>query len=399
MCSSVEDTVRSARDLVRQLDDGTLPAKRALHLVDLFSELEKLAVAGRTVAAARVVETRVWRATGATSAAAWLADRAGSTLTQAAATLHAGAGLDALPATKDALLSGELSEAQTTEIAAAALADPSAESSLLCLARSEPLSVLRERARDVRAAAAGDEEATERIRRSRYFRHWTERDGAVRLEARLAPADAAPLIAEVGARAERLRRRSSEPLQAHAADALVSLVSGPAAPRSIVNVHVSAAALERGKTVAGETCRIEGIGPISVADAKRLAVAGDVRVIEMDGADVGRVSHAGRTIPTRLRTALEARDTTCAVPACSRRQGLEIDHVIPLSEGGRTSLDNLARLCRWHHAQKTHHGWRLTGEPGARRWERKPHAERRRAPADPAGARVDAFRARAGPSP
>ncbi len=86
-----------------------------------------------------------------------------------------------------------------------------------------------------------------------------------------------------------------------------------------------------------------------------------------EGVDVRAVSHFGRTIPARLRTALEARDQTCVVPGCDERDHLEIDHIAPLAEGGPTRLDNLARLCPWHHSLKTHRGWHLAGGPD--RWE------------------------------
>jgi 5-methylcytosine-specific restriction endonuclease McrA len=39
--------------------------------------------------------------------------------------------------------------------------------------------------------------------------------------------------------------------------------------------------------------------------------------------------------------------------------GLEIDHIIPFAEGGAASLENLVRLCKRHHLQKTHDGYRL----------------------------------------
>lgn len=32
-------------------------------------------------------------------------------------------------------------------------------------------------------------------------------------------------------------------------------------------------------------------------------------------------------------------------------------------------LDNLARLCSWHHYLKTHRGYRLSGGPGSWRFE------------------------------
>jgi 5-methylcytosine-specific restriction endonuclease McrA len=87
---------------------------------------------------------------------------------------------------------------------------------------------------------------------------------------------------------------------------------------------------------------------------------------------VTRVAHAGRTIPAHLRSALEARDPTCVVPGCEVRSGLEIDHIVPVSRGGWTRMDNLARLCRYHHGEKTHRGWRLEGGPGNWVWTRGP---------------------------
>jgi hypothetical protein len=45
---------------------------------------------------------------------------------------------------------------------------------------------------------------------------------------------------------------------------------------------------------------------------------------------------------------------------------LEIDHVVPLEEHGRTELDNLWRLCSHHHRLKTYEGWKVVGRNGTR---------------------------------
>ena len=63
------------------------------------------------------------------------------------------------------------------------------------------------------------------------------------------------------------------------------------------------------------------------------------------------------------------------VPWCTRpAEGCDLDHVIPYSEGGTTSSDNIANLCRRHHRLKTHHsGWGYTVlEPGTYLWH-SPH--------------------------
>ncbi len=105
-----------------------------------------------------------------------------------------------------------------------------------------------------------------------------------------------------------------------------------------------------------------------MAAARRLADDAILKVLVTDGADVKAVAHAGRTIPARLRTALQARDPVCVVPGCEVSRGLEIDHRVPLAEGGSTTLDNLARLCGWHHYLKSHRGHRLAGGPGRWSW-------------------------------
>jgi len=224
------------RQFVRQLDESTVSGSDAAKLVDQFAEVERLAVAGRTLAAARVQQTKAWRASGAPSIVAWMADHSRSSFRHAASTINMAMRLEQLPATREALVSGNLSERQASEISAAAELDPKAETGLLLMAQHEGIAALREKCRDVAAAAASDEDARERIRRSRYFKHWLEGDGALRLDARLTTDEGAPLLATIRARADALEaqaRRSgqTENSEAYAADALVSLVDGAGAPR------------------------------------------------------------------------------------------------------------------------------------------------------------------------
>ena len=87
-------------------------------------------------------------------------------------------------------------------------------------------------------------------------------------------------------------------------------------------------------------------------EALRL-LACDARVIPivMNGQgqplDVGRMT---RTIPDGLRRAIAARDLGCAHPGCARPVSwCEIHHLQPWEEGGETSLQNCAMVCRVHH--------------------------------------------------
>lgn len=80
------------------------------------------------------------------------------------------------------------------------------------------------------------------------------------------------------------------------------------------------------------------------------------------------MAHAGRSIPAHLRTALDIRDPKCIVPHCPVRHGLQRDHRDPWSATRDTSLENMARLCRWHHYMKSHLGYRYRGGPGTWQW-------------------------------
>jgi len=80
-------------------------------------------------------------------------------------------------------------------------------------------------------------------------------------------------------------------------------------------------------------------------------------------------------VPDRLAAQAAERDLTCVFPWCTRpAESCDLDHVIPYSDGGTTSSDNIATLCRRHHRLKTHHsGWGYTVlEPGCYLWS-SPH--------------------------
>ncbi len=234
----------------------------------------------------------------------------------------------------------------------------------------------------MRAAAAPNELAAyESIRRRRYFRHWIERDGAVRVDGRFTPDAGAALITAVDATCDEIVREARragtrESSAAFGADALVALATDQRGERPKAMVHVVVD--ERGG------CEIPGIGPIPRATGQMLASDAIVKAVVKQGSDIRAVAHLGRTIPAKVRTALEVRDPVCVVPGCDVRRRLEIDHYrIAFADGGRSSLDNLARLCPWHHYQKTHLGYRLSGRPGGWQWETPGDLEGARPPPDP----------------
>ena len=83
-----------------------------------------------------------------------------------------------------------------------------------------------------------------------------------------------------------------------------------------------------------------------------------------DGLPLG-VGRAMRTEPPGLRRALEARDRGCRWPGCGALPAwATAHHIRPWSQGGATSLDDLALFCHAHHHHFIHHlGWQITGTP------------------------------------
>ena len=388
---------RVAEDLRGELagfDPELVTGPDAARLLGVFADIEKLAAAGKLLAARRVESSNIWRRKGHRSAAAHVAEATGTGLGPAITALEAARRLGSLPATDEAMRKGQLSESQVKEIAGAAAVRPEAEQELVDAAGQQPMSVLKLRCRRVRATGPDQSTTYATLRRGRFLRHWTDNDGAVRFDARLTPDEGARLVSAVRDETDRLssearRAGVDEPKRALAADALVRLACGPygsgtgadpgtgsvstpggttpSGPCTMVHVRVDHAALTRGRLVGGEICEIPGIGPIPVEVARRLAVDSILSVLVTDGVDVTAVAHVGRTIPAAVRRALLERDQMCAVPGCDISEALEIDHIDPLVQGGITTLDNLVRLCHWHHYLKTHQGHRI--ERSGAGWE------------------------------
>ena len=145
-------------------------------------------------------------------------------------------------------------------------------------------------------------------------------------------------------------------------------VLGRVRSAATVIVRIDHAALVRGWRQADECCEIDGIGLVPVATVRAMMSDAFLAAVVTDGVDIRSVVHLGRAVTARQRTALVARDPKCVIPGCAVRRGLEIDHVEEWAPSRVTRVDSLARLCRYHHAQKTYEGWRLTGPPGQWTW-------------------------------
>jgi hypothetical protein len=382
------DQIRRGTALLQKgladFDPHSLTGEGAVELVRLLAEAERAVVAAKTLSARRVEETNLHKRHGHRDAAQWLATETGEPASEAAGLLAAARQMEKLPEVAEAFKAGRLSPAKARQVAGAASCDPSKQQALLQAAERQTLGELRNTCDRVRrqAASSEDEASTyESIRRRRYFRDVTEPDGAVRFDGRVCPDDGAKLRAELMRRARRLAAQARaegrrERLDCYIADALMELVTGvtkePGAGPDI-HVTVDATALRRGYAKDGETCTIAGVGQVAVATARELLGEGYLSILVTKGADVLTVARAGRAVHPDVDVALTARDPKCCVPGCDITEPLERDHrVLPFVDGGPTSLENLARLCRWHHYLRTYRGWRLEGEPGSWNWVSPP---------------------------
>ena len=238
------------------------------------------------------------------------------------------------------------------------------------------------------AIDSGDPDLAEHALQRRGVHTWWRDDGMLQLSAVLTREDGAVVRAAVEAAAAALvaELRSSSraaggvdspaelTYEVLRADALVrvceewvasvSATPTPAPTRQVV-VHVDQTALITRDPAA--RCHIED-GPWLPFDAAQwLSCDSDViSVLERDGKvlDVGRVH---RVLSSRLRLALQARDQGCRFPGCSvpaaRTEGHHIKH---WSHGGRTDMDNLVSLCRFHHRRHHERAFEIrvvSGEP------------------------------------
>jgi hypothetical protein len=127
----------------------------------------------------------------------------------------------------------------------------------------------------------------------------------------------------------------------------------PASERYTVIVHVEeggSAHLEDGTRVSAETARRIACD----ASMVRVRVSKDGCWREVEG--------KRRTIPPRLRRALQIRDQGCRFPGCGSRFA-QAHHIEHWADGGQTRLSNLVSLCAQHHRLMHEGGFRVGLDP------------------------------------
>lgn len=97
--------------------------------------------------------------------------------------------------------------------------------------------------------------------------------------------------------------------------------------------------------------------------ATRTCDVGTVTVIRDEYGNPLDLGREARLYTGKQRLALAVRDGGCRIPGCDRPASYcEAHHIDPYSEGGCTDIDRGILLCRFHHMNLHHHGWRITRE-------------------------------------
>jgi hypothetical protein len=357
----------SFREILAGFDPHLLSGGDCARVAEDLAATEKACAAARLLASARAVAAGAHRDRGFRDGAAWLSQQSGTTGTAARQALETADRLDDCSATREALLSGEISLAQAGEIVRTETETPGAEAALLDVARHSDLSQLREQARDYRQSHTDVEDLHTRQHEARYFRYWRDRLGMVCFSGSLPPETGLPFIRRVelaAIRARRLARRAGQDQQrfeAHAADALTDLAAGETIgrrpDRAELVIVCDLFAWRRGHVNPGEVCHIIDGGPIPVDVAKELSADAFLAAVVHDGVNIQMIKRFGRYQPAELRSALDLGPvpgfTGRACADCGKRWGLEYDHIDPVAHCGPTSYDNI-QARRYHcHQVKT----------------------------------------------
>ncbi len=374
MCLSLSELHQAMSAYAGSFDTALLRSTDLPLVVQQAGAIEKMAAVVASMAAARLA--RVERAGSEAQAVEQLAQASGTSRAKALRALEVAKRLASQPEVAAAARRGELSRDQAEIVSEAAEANPSATGGLLELARAASLSELAAGAARARAGAEDLLARWERTYQGRGLRQWSDTGGTWHLKAQGLPEDGAKVMAALQALADQCfeearREGRRERPEAYAYDALVRLASGhgPAKAGYEVMIRVDLEALLRGHPADGETCEVAGFGPVPVGVVAAILETESpfLKAIVAKGKDIVGVAHLGRGPNAHQRSALDWLFPTCAAEGCGVRASfLETDHRLDWARSHFTVFDLLDRLCRRHHAMKTHEGWALVAGSGKR---------------------------------
>ncbi len=410
LCSPVAAAEGLLLSHYRALDVETLTPAAA---TSEFKELERVRrlVTATQIRIVRRIDESVTGDDSEGGKARWLAMRTGQSTRDASRDIAASEALAALAETDRAMRNGELSAAQAHEVTSAAVLNPSAEGELLHLAREGSLAELRRAARKVRAAATDNEKKAKDAHANRDVaagsdeetgEGWFHGHGPTTAVAELL-AHLEPWIQAEFDKARREGRRerrgalmfdallnalcfaaacrrghltgkgplpdgpASWPYGAARPDGPDVPVTWPSGPSVNILVRVDLTTILRGHAIAGETCEIDGLGPVPLAALREWFPQAAIDLIITKGVDVFNVTHFGRRANARQQVVLDWLGEQCSRLGCGATRNLQIDHRVEWSKIHITELANLDKLCIPDHNRKTREGWALVTGTGRRR--------------------------------
>ena len=173
-------------------------------------------------------------------------------------------------------------------------------------------------------------------------------------------------VMEISARINRLakglrgpgERRTMDQLRA---DVFVDLLRGrTTSSGGSVHVRVDLTTLAELADSPGD---LAGYGPVVAEIARNVAASQSgarwsYDVVHPETGDPVETGALRRRPSASQRRAVSARNETCIFPGCRMPSvDCDLDHTAPWSEGGSTTVDNLAPLCRHDHRLRHEAGW------------------------------------------
>lgn len=377
------DAMQAIETGLATLVEAPLWSLPAAELAALLVRVERLA---HRLDAARVKLTNQADVAGvadreaATSLPAWLRAVADIPIAVTKHRLRLHQALGALPTAAAAFTDGRISMAGATAVTDAMAALPAGvpasltgeiEQLLVETAAEEGTRAVAARAADITHRFAPDElEAREARQADTNALTLTQRhDGTLGIRGQLDTEHAALALAVLDAHAAPRPSSDGTPDLRDAptryADALIDVLqlASTASPTSRgepphLAITISLDALQ-GKLGTDPGLLSATGGRLSAATARRLACDATIIPIVLGaGSEPLDIGRATRLWPTPIRRAIETRDQACTMPGCERPPTwCDTHHLIPWTDGGPTSLDNGALLCRRHHNLLHHHGW------------------------------------------
>ena len=303
--------------------------------------------------------------------------RAALRLTRRAADHHLDLALalrDRLPAVLAALKAGDIDQRRATVIVKATIHLPDDTARLVAdqiLPRAGQLTTGQLRQRLHKLAIETDPDTAkaryeQAIEQRRVELEPTDQGTTDLLLLNLAPDRAAAAADHINYLAKQHRKHGeTRTIDQLRADIAIDLLCGSsiAAPtrHGVVDIHVDLKTLTELTNTPGE---LAGYGPV-IADIARQVAANQTNNEwrwTLDDPETGLPTANGTTRrrPTTSQTrTVQTHNPTCIFPGCRMPSTqTDLDHTTPWAQGGPTTINNLAPLCRHHHTRRHQHGWK-----------------------------------------